>query len=60
MQPETQQVTTLSAVEIERIRKQPIMQTQMMLSEDGKWFVHRTITTDIKATSYVKKVLGEN
>lgn len=57
MQPETQQIAVLSAMEIERIRKQPIIQTQMMRSEDGKWFVHRTITTDIKPVTYIKKVL---
>ncbi len=59
MRPETQQVTMLSAVEIERIRKQPILQTQMILSEEGKWFVHRTITTDLKPMSYIEKVLAD-
>ncbi len=59
MQQETQQLAVLSAMEIERIRKQPIIQTQMMRSEDGKWFVHRTITTDIKPMSYIEKVLAD-
>ena len=41
----------------DQLRKQPIIETKYFLSEDGKYVVHKTITTDIKPVSYVAKVL---
>ena len=38
-------------------KKQPIVETKMTLSEDKKWFIHKTIITDIKSVNYINKVL---
>ena len=41
---------------IVELNDQPIIQTQMSLSEDGNWFIHRTVITDIKSLAYMAKV----
>lgn len=59
-QPETSQKMVsveLSAVKIEQINKQPAIESHMMVSEDGRWFIHKTTITDIKPVSYMGKVL---
>jgi hypothetical protein len=48
----------LSSVKIQQLNKQPIMESTVSVSEDGKWVMHRTIITDIKPVSYFEKVLG--
>mgnify|MGYP001605109968 CR=1 FL=1 len=35
----------------------PVVETQLSLSKDGKYFLHKTIITDIKPVNYLKKVL---
>ncbi len=47
----------LSAVKIEQINKQPIIESSLSVSEDGRWVIHRTIITDIKPVTYFEKVL---
>lgn len=47
----------LSAVKVEQLSKQPIIESSMSLSEDKKWLIHKTIITDIKPMSYMDKVL---
>ncbi len=42
----------------EQLRKQPIIEAKYFLSEDGKYLVHKTITTDIKPLAYMEKVLA--
>lgn len=37
---------------------QPILETQISLSKDGKYIIHKTIITDIKPISYMEKVMG--
>jgi hypothetical protein len=37
-----------------------IVESTMRLSKDGKWFIHKTIITDIKPVNYIKKALGES
>ncbi len=37
--------------------KQPIVETQLSLSKDKKYFIHKTIITDIKPVNYLHKVL---
>lgn len=37
--------------------KQPIVETQLSLSKDKKYFLHKTIITDIKPIKYLQKVL---
>lgn len=47
----------LSEKRIEQIQKAPILETNIMKSEDGKWIVHKTVITDIKPVAYFEKVL---
>jgi hypothetical protein len=53
----TEQDAGLSKVKQEQLKRQPILETQISKSEDGKWIIHRTIITDIKPISYFEKVL---
>ena len=48
----------LSDLKIEQLSKQPIIESSVMKSEDGKWLIHKTIVTDIKPVSYFEKVLA--
>ena len=48
----------LSAVKIQQINKQPIVESNIEVSKDKKWIMHRTIITDIKPMSYYEKVLA--
>lgn len=48
----------LSAVKVEQLSKQPIIESNINVSEDGKWVIHRTIITDIKPMTYIQKVLA--
>jgi hypothetical protein len=57
---ESMQTVELSPKKIEELNDQPILETFMYVSLDGKWFIHKTITTDIKPVSYLKKVMNEN
>ena len=42
---------------VEQQKRQPPVETHMMLSQDGKWFIHKTTITDIKSVNYVRQVL---
>jgi len=48
----------LSKVKQQQLNRQPILETQISKSEDGKWIIHKTIITDIKPISYFEKVLS--
>ena len=48
----------LSAVKIQQINKQPIVESNIEVSKDKRWIMHRTIITDIKPLSYYEKVLA--
>ena len=41
-------------------RNQPILETQVSKSKDGKFVIHRTVITDIKPIGYFKKVLEDS
>ena len=47
----------ISEKKIEQLNKQPIVETNIKRSEDGKWVVHKTTITDIKPVAYLKKIL---
>jgi len=47
----------LSEKRIEQLQKQPILETHISKSEDGKWVIHKTVITDIKPLSYIEKVM---
>jgi hypothetical protein len=48
----------LSAVKIEQLNKQPIIENSVQVSEDKKWVVYKTTVTAIYPRSYMDKVLG--
>lgn len=50
-------VSELSQTKIDQLNKQPVLETSISKSEDGKWLIHKTIITDIKPVSYFEKVL---
>ncbi len=47
----------LTTKEIEQLKKQPLIETVIKRSEDGKWVLHQTVITDIKPISYLRKVV---
>ncbi len=53
-----QKESVLSNTKIEQLSKQPIIESSVSKSEDGKWVIHRTIVTDIKPISYFEKVIA--
>lgn len=48
----------LSALKMQQLNKQPIIETNVTVSEDGKWLIHKTSITDIKPVTYFEKVLS--
>ena len=57
-QAEKQEIAKLSNIKIEQLSRQPIIESSICKSEDGKWIIHKTIITDIKPVSYFEKVLA--
>ena len=55
--PKEKQVI-LTNQKVEQLSRQPVLETQITKSQDGKWIVHKTIITDIKPVAYFEKVLG--
>jgi len=55
---ETNEKISLSEKKIAQLNKQPLLETSVSLSKDGKWVIHKTIITDIKSVKYFEKVLG--
>ena len=49
---------SLSVTKVEQLLKQPIIESYVSKSEDGKWLIHKTTVTDIKPVSYFEKVLA--
>ena len=47
----------LTPKKVEQLSKQPIVESFVNTSEDGKWIIHRTTITDIKSRAYMQKVL---
>ncbi len=56
-QKQIQEQATLSNLKVEQLSKQPIIESIITKSEDGKWLIHKTVITDIKPVSYFEKVL---
>ncbi len=54
---EETQLLELTARKIQELNDQPVVESFMHISKDGKWFVHKTIITDIKSMSYIKTVM---
>ena len=53
------EAVVLSEKKIEQLSKQPIIESFVSRSQDGRWVVHKTVITDIKPVSYFEKVLGQ-
>ena len=53
----TETVEVLTQRKIQELNEQPVVETFMYLSQDGKWFVHKTMITDIKSVNYLKRVI---
>lgn len=54
---EQTEMIELTARKIQELNDQPVVESFMHISKDGKWFVHKTIITDIKSMSYIKTVM---
>jgi len=53
-----QQAIELGEKRIEQLSRQPILESFVTLSQDGKGVVHKTVIIDIKPRSYFEKVLS--
>jgi len=47
----------LSEMKIEQLNKQPIIETTIIKSVDGKYVIHKTTITDIRPTQYFEKLV---
>ena len=50
----------LSQTKIEQLQRQPIIETTISKTKDGKWVVFKTTITDIKPVKYYEKVLSSS
>lgn len=56
--PNKEDCNCFSQVKQEQLNRQPVLETRISKSEDGKWIIHKTIITDIKPTDYFQKVVN--
>lgn len=49
----------MSAIKVQQLNRQPIIETSVALSKDKKWIVQKTIITDLKPVSYFEKVMED-
>lgn len=47
----------LSEKKLDQLKRQPLLETNVSKSADGKWIIFRTVITDIKPVAYYEKVL---
>ena len=47
----------ISETKAEQLNRQPIIESSVRKSKDGKWVIHKTVITDIKPVSYFEKVM---
>ena len=59
MEKNNQKKQELSQSKLEQLNKQPVIETSIKMSEDKKWFIHKTVITDIKPVNYMEKVLAQ-
>lgn len=53
---ETDEKVFLSQKKIKQLLEQPLLESSVGLSKDGKWVIHKTIITDIKSVKYYEKL----
>ena len=54
---EEKKMEELTSTKIEQLNKMPIVESSVTKSDDGKWVIHKTVITSIKATKYYQKML---
>lgn len=42
---------------MEEHQNKPLLETQISISKDGKYIIHKTVIVDIKPITYYKKVM---
>lgn len=47
----------LSETKVEQLKRQPIIDSSVAISEDRKWLIHKTTITDLRPVAYMEKVL---
>lgn len=47
----------LTEKKIEELSRQPVIESKVRKSNDGKWLIHQTKITDIKPVGYFERVL---
>ncbi len=52
------ETVVLGEKKLAQLSKQPIIESFVSKSQDGKWVIHKTSITDIKPVSYFEKVLS--
>lgn len=57
---EMNQMSELTQRKIEQLNRQPIIETLINKSADGKWVTVKTTITDIRSIKYFEKVMGNN
>ena len=53
------ETTELSEKRLEELKEQPVIESRVRKSNDGRWIIHQTKITDIKPVGYFEKVLEE-
>ena len=53
---ESLQTVELTPTKIADLNEQPKIETCMWVSKDKKWFIYKTVITDIKPISYMDRV----
>jgi hypothetical protein len=53
------ETTELSEKKLEQLAKQPIIETKIRKSKDGKFVIHETRIVDIKPILYYEKVMED-
>jgi hypothetical protein len=53
----TQKYSEITESKKEMLANMPNIETKTFKSKDGKWVIHKTIITEIKPVTYLKKVL---
>ena len=53
----TNKMEMQTKLKLEQLNRQPIIESSVSMNKDRKWITHKTVITDIKPTTYLKKVL---
>ena len=48
----------ISQKKLEALNRQPIVETSIRRSDDGKWVIHKTTITEIRPATYYQNLLA--